>query len=82
MSQAMISPGRARRPRARWAWLKRDWQLYLMLLPPVIYYILMKYMPMYGTLIAFKKFSARKGIWGSPWIGLTNFEKILTDPYF
>lgn len=82
MSQAILSPKRAGRPRARWAWLKRDWQLYMMLLPPVIYYILMKYMPMYGTLIAFKKFSARKGVWGSPWIGLANFEKILTDPYF
>ena len=63
-------------------WLRRDWQLYLMLLLPVIYYFLMKYMPMYGTLIAFKKFSARKGIWNSPWVGFVNFEKILSDPYF
>ena len=65
MSQATVY-GAAKSPQRRWAWLKRDWQFYAMLLPPVIYYILMKYMPMYGTLIAFKKFSARKGIWGSP----------------
>ena len=62
--------------------LIRDWQLYLMLLLPIVYYILFKYMPMYGTIIAFKKFSAKKGIWGSQWVGFKNFDKFLTDPYF
>ena len=62
-------------------WLRNDWQLYCMLLLPVIYYILMKYMPMYGTLIAFKKYSARLGIWNSKWVGLQNF-RFLSDPYF
>lgn len=64
------------------SWLKRDWQLYLMLLLPIVYYFLFKYMPMYGTLIAFKKYSAKKGIWGSQWVGFINFQKFLTDPYF
>lgn len=64
------------------AWLRRDWQLYLMLTVPMMYYILMKYVPMYGTLIAFKKYSAKLGVWGSEWIGFTNFQKILSDPYF
>lgn len=63
-------------------WFLRDWQLYFMLLIPIAYYILFKYMPMYGTLIAFKKFSAKKGIWGSTWVGFKNFEKFLSDPYF
>ncbi len=63
-------------------WFLRDWQLYFMLLLPIAYYILFKYMPMYGTLIAFKKFSAKKGIWGSTWVGFKNFEKFLSDPYF
>lgn len=67
---------------ARFSWLRNDWQLYLMLLLPVLYYVLFKYMPMYGTLIAFKKYSARKGIWNSAWVGFTNFQKFLTDPYF
>ena len=61
-------------------WFLRDWQLYFMLLLPIAYYILFKYMPMYGTLIAFKKFSAKKGIWGSTWVGFKNFEKFLCDP--
>ncbi len=63
-------------------WVKRDWQLYLMLALPIAYYIIMKYIPMYGTLIAFKDYSARLGVWGSKWIGLTNFKKILSEPYF
>lgn len=63
-------------------WFLRDWQLYFMLLLPIAYYILFKYMPMYGTLIAFKKFSAKKGIWRSTWVGFKNFEKFLSDPYF
>ena len=61
--------------------LINNWQLYCMLLLPIIYYVLMKYMPMYGTLIAFKKYSARLGIWNSKWIGLQNF-RFLSDPYF
>lgn len=63
-------------------WFLKDWQLYFMLLLPIAYYILFKYMPMYGTLIAFKKFSAKKGIWRSTWVGFKNFEKFLSDPYF
>lgn len=63
-------------------WFIHNWQLYLMLLLPIVYYILFKYMPMYGTLIAFKKFSAKKGIWGSAWVGFKNFDKFLSDPYF
>ena len=63
-------------------WFLRDWQLYFMLLLPIAYYILFKYMPMYGTLIAFKKFSAKKGIWRSTWVGFKNFGKFLSDPYF
>lgn len=39
-------------------------------------------MPMYGVQIAFRNFSARKGIWGSPWAGLTYFEKFLRYPDF
>ncbi len=65
----------------RFRWLRNDWQLYGMLLLPVVYYVLMKYMPMYGTLIAFKKYSARLGIWNSAWVGLDNF-RFLNDPYF
>lgn len=48
--------------------------LYLMTVPTIIWVIIFCYVPMYGVLIAFKKFSYKEGIWGSPWVGLKNFE--------
>ena len=56
--------------------------LYLIFLIPFIYYIVFQYWPMYGILIAFKNFSMRKGISGSPWVGFKHFEKFLFDDYF
>lgn len=47
--------------------------VYLMLLPVLIYYATFHYIPMYGTIIAFKDFKPLKGIIGSPWIGMENF---------
>ena len=60
----------------------RDWQLYLFLLIPVAYIIIFQYVPMAGVQIAFKKYAARKGIWGSPWVGLANFEKFFNSYQF
>ena len=65
-----------------WNRLKRCRHLYWMLLIPVAYYLLFHYAPMYGVTIAFKKFNARQGILGSPWVGLKHFNKFLGDPYF
>ena len=48
--------------------------LYLMTLPAIVWVLIFCYYPMYGILIAFKKFSYKEGIWGSPWAGLKNFE--------
>ena len=45
-----------------------------MTLPAIIWVAIFCYYPMYGILIAFKKFSYKKGIWGSPWAGLDNFQ--------
>ena len=56
--------------------LVRYWPLYLMLLPCIIYYALICYVPMAGSVLAFKDYSFKKGIWGSPWIDpiFKNFE--------
>lgn len=67
---------------SRFRWLKRDWQLYLMLLLPIAFYFLFKYIPMFGTIIAFKKYIPKKGMIKSPWIGFSNFQRFLSDPYF
>ncbi|MCI6019654.1 MAG: ABC transporter permease subunit [Clostridiales bacterium] len=57
---------------------KRNWKhwipFYMMFLPGFAYLIINNYMPLYGLQLAFKQFSYKKGINGSPWIGLKNFK--------
>lgn len=55
---------------------------YLLALPPIIYFAVFAYKPMYGILIAFKNYVPTKGIWGSDWVGLYQFERFLTDVNF
>lgn len=58
------------------------WQLYLLLLLPLIYIAVFAYVPMGGLVIAFKKYNVRQGIWGSEWVGLDNFVKFFTSYKF
>jgi len=62
--------------------LRRDWQLYLLCIPALIFIFVFDYGPMYGLQIAFRDFSARKGIWGSDWVGLENFMRFFRSPQF
>ena len=57
-----------------------NWQLYLLLLIPVVLTFVYKYIPMYGIQIAFRNYKASKGIWGSKWVGLEWFERFFTAP--
>lgn len=59
----------------------KNWPLYLMLLPLVVYYLVWCYGPMYGIIIAFKEFSPRKGILGSEWVGFKYFAEFFKSPY-
>ncbi|WP_420799721.1 ABC transporter permease [Paenibacillus mesophilus] len=59
----------------------RHWQLYVLIAPVMLYFIVFHYMPMYGVQIAFKDFIATKGIGGSPWVGFKHFERFF-DSYF
>lgn len=63
-------------------YLKNNWQLYAMLLIPVIYMICFKYKPMLGVVVAFKKYNVFAGIWDSPWIGLQNFKEAFSSADF
>ena len=58
------------------------WEYWVMVLPLVAYVLLFKYKPMYGALLAFKKYRAIDGILGSPWIGLENFERLFSSYWF
>lgn len=62
--------------------IKRNWGLYLLLLPAVILLLLFAYIPMYGIVIAFKDYSPALGIEGSPWAGLKYFEKFFNSYQF
>ncbi|QOV18387.1 sugar ABC transporter permease [Blautia liquoris] len=63
-------------------YFRNTWQLYLMLLIPVIYIILFKYKPMLGVVAAFKKFNVFAGIWKSPWVGLEHFREAFGSAEF
>lgn len=54
--------------------IKRYIPVYLMALPGILYLFINNYMPLPGLVLAFKKYSTKKGIWGSPWIGFKNFK--------
>ncbi|GKX31454.1 sugar ABC transporter permease [Vallitalea longa] len=60
----------------------KHWQLYVMILPAVIYLIIFKYKPMYGVIIAFKDFDMRAGIMGSTWVGFDNFSRLFSSYWF
>ena len=62
------------------AYWKRNWELYLFVLPALVYLILYCYYPMYGVQIAFKNFRITKGIAGSEWVGWEHFTKFLSNP--
>lgn len=55
--------------------LQRNWILYVLMIPVVIYFVVYCYAPMYGILIAFKKYNAKLGVWGSKWVGLAHFKR-------
>ncbi len=59
-----------------------NWQLYLMLLPAVIYVLVFVYKPMYGIQIAFRNFKFKGGITGSEWVGLENFMRLIKSYWF
>ncbi len=62
--------------------LMRDYQIYLLALPAIVYLFIFNYIPMYGASIAFKNFNAVKGILGSPWAGFEHFERFFNSFQF
>ncbi len=76
----------ARPVQERLAWLadhfKREWQIYVMLAPMIIWFLLFLYKPMYGLQIAFKDYSIFRGIVESPWVGWEHFETLFDNSQF
>lgn len=61
---------------------RKNYSIYLLLSPIILYYILFHYAPMYGAVIAFKQYSPAKGILGSPWVGMRYFQQFFSSEYF
>lgn len=53
----------------------RSWDLYLLIIPVLLYYVIFCYYPMYGAQISFRDFRASRGILGSEWVGLEHFQR-------
>lgn len=67
-----------------WLWndLTRYAELYLLVLPVILFYLLFCYKPMYGIIIAFKNYKPMLGILDSPWVGFKQFEMFFESYYF
>ncbi|MCU6709142.1 ABC transporter permease subunit [Paenibacillus sp. J5C_2022] len=67
----------------RWGrMIRADWMLYLFLIPGLLYFVIFKYLPMYGIMIAFQDYSPFKGITGSEFVGLKHFMRFFEDDEF
>lgn len=64
------------------AFIRKNMEMYLLMVPGLVFLILFKYTPMYGILIAFQDFNIFDGISGSKWVGLANFEKLVHTEEF
>jgi len=63
-------------------YIKKDWQLYTLLLLPILFALVFKYGPMFGLIISFKDYKIIKGFLGSKWVGFDVFKKIFEDKKF
>lgn len=69
------STGWARLRRRLW----RERYIFLLLLPGVLYFLIFRYLPMFGLVMAFKDYSPFRGLWASPWVGLEHFRTMFGD---
>ncbi|ACQ81568.1 binding-protein-dependent transport systems inner membrane component [Beutenbergia cavernae DSM 12333] len=71
--------------RIRQGWRKavrRDWQLYSLLILPVLFFVIFRYLPMAGNVIAFRRFRPGGSIFGEEWVGLYYVQMFIQDPTF
>ncbi|CAM4195109.1 ABC transporter permease [Paenibacillus tarimensis] len=72
----------AERRRSIWKGVKRDRFLYLLALPGIVFFILFKYVPMWGIVISFQDYSPYQGMWASPWVGFEHYIRFFSNPDF
>jgi putative aldouronate transport system permease protein len=82
---ARAAPRRGKRAPARAGWrraLRRDWQLYSLAVLPLLFFLVFRYLPMIGNVIAFRRFEPGGSIFGEQWVGLRYVRMFLSDPTF
>ncbi|MFD7653767.1 ABC transporter permease [Actinosynnema sp. NPDC059797] len=81
----VAKPPEARGPRRRETWrraVRRDWQLYTLVVVPLLFFLVFRYLPMLGNVIAFRRFVPGGDIYGETWVGLRYVKMFLNDPTF
>lgn len=82
LNKEKVQLKKAKRKNRVWIDIKKDWDLYLLLIPGILTLFLFKYTPFYGLLIAFQDFNIFSGIAGSEWVGLDNFRRLFSSREF
>nr|WP_071131011.1 sugar ABC transporter permease [Enterococcus timonensis] len=82
LPQRTAKETKARAKKKKWAQIKGNHGLYLMILPGLLYFIVFKYIPMGGLVIAFQDYQPFLGIMGSPMVGMKHFIRLFGDPVF
>ncbi|WP_105614808.1 ABC transporter permease [Vallitalea okinawensis] len=77
-----LTENRTKRENNRQKHFKRYWQLYAMMVLPIIYFIVFKYIPMFGNILAFRRYRPGMGAYGVSWVGLKYFKMFMQDPAF
>lgn len=65
-----------------WLHAKKNWKIYSFLILPIAYYVIFKYIPMLGNIIAFRRYKGGPNIFGERWVGFRYFNQFLSDPNF
>ncbi|MCC3374541.1 sugar ABC transporter permease [Cohnella sp. REN36] len=60
----------------RWRFVRKYWPLYVLSIPGILYFLIFRYIPLFGSAIAFQDYNVFKGIKGSEWVGLDNFKRM------
>ena len=63
-------------------YLRKYWQLYAMMVLPILYFIIFKYIPMFGNILAFRRYRPGLGPFGTEWVGFHYFKRFMRDPAF
>ncbi|WP_284638229.1 ABC transporter permease [Paenibacillus silviterrae] len=68
--------------REKWTFMRKHWGLYVISIPGIFFFLIFKYVPLLGSVIAFQNYNIFRGITGSPFIGLDNFKRMFAYPEF